>query len=379
MTIDTPALPAGYEWGFVVGQIIEAIADQAGDADRFPESRPMSGTVRFEPLVELQTVTTPTPAFVAHKKVTVNLNDDGELIDADGLPGVWLVTGAYRVSFQLIDATIPAFPIEVLASHTIASPLDLPLQAPYVAPAGTTVQTLVVPSGLPEGDVLIKTGTFFVGVPQSTFEGPAGPAGPAGPTGANGAPGVPGVPGAVPTASDYVVVGTGRPDQYATTGLSQAQLNALPNGCEYRSTDGGGVGAWVWMKRPTGWVVTNGDTGWRNIHEAPERQVVVGIGTYDGYWPRIRRVGVQVYFAWFMSFGTTSGQVRVFNPITGFGHVGAPILQPLVMESSGALAGTIGVYSSGLWVSRRETGNVPSVLSWPTAEPWPTTLPGSAA
>ena len=380
MTIDTPALPAGYEWGFVVGQIIEAVADQAGDADRFPESRPMSGTIRFEPLVEMQTVTTPTPAFVAHKKVTVNLNDDGELIDADGLPGVWLVTGVYRVSFQLVDATIPAFSIEVLATHTIAAPLDLPLQAPYVAPPGTTVQTLVVPSGLTEGDVLIKTGTFFVGVPQSTFEGPAGPtgpagstgpagpAGPAGPTGPTGPTGATGAPGAVPTASDYVVVGTGRPDQYATTGFSQAQLNALPNGCEYRSTDGSGVGAWRWEKRAGSWKVTMGDTGWRQV------------SVTSGYGTQVRRVNNVVEFRM-----TVSGNATVmpnWAVPAGF-KMGNINRDQVPMYRAGTTIPYGWIAYDTDWISHlfgaANALNAFGRMVWTTSDTWPTTLPGTAA
>ena len=59
-----------------------------------------------------------------------------------------------------------------------------------------------------------------------------------------------------------LVVGPGRPDAPTTTGMTSEALAALPVGCEYRSTDGASVGAWVWRKRPTGWVVAEGDTGW---------------------------------------------------------------------------------------------------------------------
>ena len=62
-----------------------------------------------------------------------------------------------------------------------------------------------------------------------------------------------------------LVVGPGRPDAPTTTGMTSAALAALPVGCEYRSTDGASVGAWVWRKRPTGWVVTEGDTGWVDL------------------------------------------------------------------------------------------------------------------
>ncbi len=78
-------------------------------------------------------------------------------------------------------------------------------------------------------------------------------------------PGPTGPPGAILTSSDLIVVGPGRPDAPTTTGMEADALNALPVGSEYRSSDGAGTGAWVWRKRPTGWVVIDGDTEWWDI------------------------------------------------------------------------------------------------------------------
>ena len=75
---------------------------------------------------------------------------------------------------------------------------------------------------------------------------------------------VPGPPGAVPTAADYAIVGPGRPDVPASTG--DLVTASTPIGATYTSTDGAGVGAFVWRKRPDGsWQVVDGDTGWRDI------------------------------------------------------------------------------------------------------------------
>ena len=149
-----PELPASYAWGFVVGQIIHAIADQAGDADRHPEARAATGTVLFTPLELLRRVTTEPTAFVAHAPVTAKLGTTGELVDADAQVGIWLVTGSYRVSFELGGAVIPPFDIDVTAAHTLVAPLDLVTVAPYTPPAGTTVTTMLVPAGPTEGQVL---------------------------------------------------------------------------------------------------------------------------------------------------------------------------------------------------------------------------------
>lgn len=61
------------------------------------------------------------------------------------------------------------------------------------------------------------------------------------------------------------LVGTGRPDQPATTPYTATDLNALPVGTEYKSTNGP-QGAWKWRKTgATTWTVTDGDTGWRQL------------------------------------------------------------------------------------------------------------------
>src|SRR5690606_29280894 len=87
-------------------------------------------------------------------------------------------------------------------------------------------------------------------------------------------------------------VGPGRPDAPTTTGMTSAALAALPVGCEYRSTDGASVGAWVWRKRPTGWVVTEGDTGWHPLPLGGTKETT--IPDLAQTLIRIRRVGAMV-------------------------------------------------------------------------------------
>lgn len=154
MSITPPALPASYSWGFVVGQVIHAIADTAGDVDRLPQARAATGTIRFEPLETLRKVTAEPAAFVAHEVVTATLGTTGELVDADGQVGIWLVTGDYRVSFAITGAAIPGFNITVTDAHTLVAPLDLVTVGPYTPPTGAAVTTLLVPAGPAEGQVL---------------------------------------------------------------------------------------------------------------------------------------------------------------------------------------------------------------------------------
>ncbi len=72
--------------------------------------------------------------------------------------------------------------------------------------------------------------------------------------------------------SNTRVFSPGRPDKPETTAFSADELAAMPIGTEFVSSDGAGVGAWVWTKygradEPStpatakGWTVTSGDTG----------------------------------------------------------------------------------------------------------------------
>ena len=64
------------------------------------------------------------------------------------------------------------------------------------------------------------------------------------------------------TAATWTLTGPGRPDQPATTG--GIITGSEPVGTTYISTDGAGIGAWGWRKRPSGWAYTDFDTGWRD-------------------------------------------------------------------------------------------------------------------
>lgn len=77
---------------------------------------------------------------------------------------------------------------------------------------------------------------------------------------------VPGPPGAVATSRDYLIVGPGRPDVPSTTGGVIVSPDTAPVGARYESVDEAGVGARTWRKVAGGkWIVTDGDTGWREI------------------------------------------------------------------------------------------------------------------
>lgn len=78
-----------------------------------------------------------------------------------------------------------------------------------------------------------------------------------------GAPGSKGDPGDVP---GWIIRGAGRPDVPASLSTeTAAAVASATSGAEFVSVDGAGVGAWVWRKHGTSWVVTDGDTGWSDV------------------------------------------------------------------------------------------------------------------
>lgn len=65
------------------------------------------------------------------------------------------------------------------------------------------------------------------------------------------------------SSNSVMITGVGRPDKPETT---QGKITGSePNGTFYLSTNGDGVGAWLWQKQRNVWQVISGDTGARRI------------------------------------------------------------------------------------------------------------------
>ena len=153
-------LPTSYTFGKVVGRVIHLIADTAEDTDDKPQARSAAGKVTFAPKEVLRKTTEADyPAIVLRASESANLSSSGRILDAEGRQGIWLAVGIYTVTFEITGAprAIPSFDVEVTAEHTDVAPLDLATAVPYVAPSGTVVQTVVVPSGGTSGQVLVRT------------------------------------------------------------------------------------------------------------------------------------------------------------------------------------------------------------------------------
>lgn len=65
------------------------------------------------------------------------------------------------------------------------------------------------------------------------------------------------------SSDSTIITGNGRPDKPDTTG-GKITGNE-PNGTFYNSTNGAGVGAYLWQKQDNKWIVISADTGNRNM------------------------------------------------------------------------------------------------------------------
>lgn len=195
---------------------------------------------------------------------------------------------------------------------------------------------------------------------------------------------VPGPPGAVPTAADYLIVGPGRPDQPATT--NGAITGREPVGAEYRSTDGANVGADRWIKRSSGWRVSDGDTGWRDV-------TALASGWYanyaNGFRILVRRTDSMAMLKLGSMNATTGGGISQNQKLfTLAGEVWAFLLGT-ARPDHGSMAGIVGrgatnaplvqigtdVYTAGNFYSDHSSMGT---LTGPPAGVWPTApLPGT--
>uniref|UniRef100_UPI001C1324DF hypothetical protein n=1 Tax=Actinomyces faecalis TaxID=2722820 RepID=UPI001C1324DF len=161
------------------------------------------------------------------------------------------------------------------------------------------------------------------------------------------------------------------------------QVRTAPVGSTYVSTDGAGVGAWVWRRRPTGWVVVDGDTGWRDV-TAWARTVNPGM-LLDGY--QVRLCGGRVDLRWrkanWALVNESEGGFKGRLPVPGE-------LAPLIMAKHpashtwtdytvGSSSGTnLHAYVTGGGASWMLTTAASAHLSLPLpAGTWPLSLPGT--
>ena len=156
--------------------------------------------------------------------------------------------------------------------------------------------------------------------------------------------------------------------------MTSAALAALPVGCEYRSTDGASVGAWVWRKRNAGWVVTSGDTGW------VDRTATVTGRSAGAFIVRRTESSVFAAFDDLQFESLTSGNPAVMLP-SGFQVAGLMYIGAVYAIVGGTVAG--GTYARIDFINGdtiRFSGATSALrlrdfmVLPPSTDAWPTTL-----
>lgn len=170
------------------------------------------------------------------------------------------------------------------------------------------------------------------------------------------------------TSSSQLIVGAGRPDiPESITTVLRDRVAAAPIGSTFSSTDGASVGAWQWQKLPSGWKVTFGDTGWREIGPLLTSSIVTSVASF-----RICRTTDSLRI---QSKGLVTASGEGFYELpTGF-RSDVILFQPLTTDQPGSMLGI----SSSLWASSAFTQQAAACqdLAAKCVDPWPTTLPGT--
>ena len=234
--------------------------------------------------------------------------------------------------------------------------------------------------GAPGPAPAIKIGTVSSGTtPSATITGtsPDLTLGLVLPKGDRGDRGETGAPGVVSSASSYVIVGPGRPDVPSTT--AGTITGSEPVGARYESVDEAGVGARTWRKvAGSKWVVTDGDTGWRELP--------AGITSGTVLMNRARRIGQSVFLIGRIrnDTGALINWPKIVNtrPAAGFNLEDAkPLTPPMALYLNDTLVDA--GWTDVSWLTSAKHfpagSNFYWRFSWTTADPWPSTLPGSPA
>ena len=195
------------------------------------------------------------------------------------------------------------------------------------------------------------------------------------------------------SSDSMIVTGNGRPDKPDTTGGKITGRE--PDGTFYNSTNGAGVGAYLWQKQNGQWTVISGDTGIRRLSN-------ISVNIKEGAI-HLRRVNNRVECSFYAGRWDTISFYGSSNPkFTRKNHakrmdilpppripVGfrtrTPIMLPFYSDDGDEIA-TVYVASIGdrAYIEVRFRDKVPTtdldymrlpVVSWITDDPFPEVLP----
>lgn len=195
------------------------------------------------------------------------------------------------------------------------------------------------------------------------------------------------------SSETMIITGNGRPDKPETT--SGKITDREPNGTFYNSTNGSGVGAYLWQKQNNKWVVISGDTGAR-------RMTRDSVNIKEGYIS-LRRVNNTVECSFSKGrwdtvsfYGSSNSKFTRKNhakrmdllPVSripiGF-RTSVPIMLPFYSDDGDNIATVyVGSRADSNYIELRFKDKLPTddlnymrmpVISWITDEPFPETLP----
>lgn len=163
------------------------------------------------------------------------------------------------------------------------------------------------------------------------------------------------------------------------TGTPNGAVTANPG--NYYTDTAGTNGAWRWIKTSgtgnTGWEVQHGDTGVRNIDDLIRASGILSKSGPD--LMTLRRVGPQVQLALPGYDMNTTTETNVMPWPDGFKPLVGPHLYPAI-TMAGAYNGHVNVHDTGLYIKADNLWQGDRAIAvWFTADPWPTTLPGTTA
>lgn len=195
------------------------------------------------------------------------------------------------------------------------------------------------------------------------------------------------------SSDSTIITGNGRPDKPETTG-GKITGNE-PNGTFYSSTNGAGVGAYLWQKQNNKWVVISADTGERRMSKTS-----VNIKEGDIYLRRVNnmvecsftngRWGTISFYGSNNSKFTRKNHAKRMNILPDFRiplgfRTNTPFMLPFYNDDGDYMAVLyVGNRSDRSYIELRFKDNVPTadldymrlpVISWITDEPFPEVLP----
>ena len=195
------------------------------------------------------------------------------------------------------------------------------------------------------------------------------------------------------SSDSMIITGNGRPDKPDTT--SGKITGNEPKGTFYSSTNGAGVGAYLWQKQNNKWVVISADTGERRMSKTS-----VNIKEGDIYLRRVNnmvecsftngRWGTISFYGSNNPKFTRKNHAKRMNILPDFRiplgfRTNTPFMLPFYNDDGDYMAVLyVGNKSDRSYIELRFKDNVPTadldymrlpVISWITDDPFPEVLP----